>query len=321
MDTSLAHELLIATDAVKSAARLAVAVGDGQSGVDAARKDDRSPVTVADFGVQILVHAALREVFPSDPIVSEEDEGELLKPGNESMLEEVARQVSAVRPDLHPRDLPSLIAGGGHPGGASGRFWCLDPVDGTKGFLRGDQYAIALALIQDGRPVLGVLGCPRLDGGTLYWAAQGTAGCSDLDGGNRRSIRVSYRGQAAEAVFCESFESGHSAHGASARVIDRLGSKAEPRRMDSQAKYAVVACGAGDIYLRLPTRGDYQERIWDHAAGAFIVEQVGGRVTDIYGRSLDFSKGRTLAANKGVVATNGLLHDRAIDAVRHVLGL
>ena len=86
--------------------------------------------------------------------------------------------------------------------------------------------------------------------------------------------------------------------------------------MDSQAKYAAVARGDAQIYLRLPTRADYQEKIWDHAAGAIIVEEAGGRVTDITGRPLDFSLGATLSANKGIVATSGSIHDAVISAIR-----
>jgi 3'(2'), 5'-bisphosphate nucleotidase len=89
--------------------------------------------------------------------------------------------------------------------------------------------------------------------------------------------------------------------------------------MDSQCKYAAVARGEADIYLRLPTRKDYQEKIWDHAAGWLVVTEAGGRVTDVGGKPLDFTKGRTLRDNRGVVATNGPLHDRVVRVVANVL--
>ena len=84
-------------------------------------------------------------------------------------------------------------------------------------------------------------------------------------------------------------------------------------------QYAVVARGDASIYLRLPTRPDYREKVWDHAAGCIIVHEAGGRVTDVRGRPLDFSRGRTLAGNLGVVATNGVLHADVLSAVRYVL--
>ena len=78
----------------------------------------------------------------------------------------------------------------------------------------------------------------------------------------------------------------------------------------------VVARGEADIYLRLPTRADYREKIWDHAAGALIVTEAGGVVTDISGRPLEFHHGRELANNRGVIVTNGPLHSRVIEAIQ-----
>jgi 3'(2'), 5'-bisphosphate nucleotidase len=97
--------------------------------------------------------------------------------------------------------------------------------------------------------------------------------------------------------------------------VARLGITAAPLRLDSQAKYAVVARGEADVYLRLPTRADYREKVWDHAAGVLIVEEAVGRVTDINGLPLDFSQGRELAANRGVIVTNGRLHERVLAAL------
>lgn len=312
----LDREWDVALSAVADACRLAVAVGEAMTGDHRADKEDRSPVTVADFGVQAVVHACLRAAFPGDAIVAEEDSGELLRAGNEALVQAVLAHVARIRPGLSQTDVLRLIDHGDHAGGATGRFWSLDPVDGTKGFLRGDQYAVALALIEDGRPVLGVLGCPRLDGGSIFAAAVGR-GAFRLSGEGReaRRVAVSKRRAPTEAVFCESFESGHSAHGVSARVTQALGTRATPRRLDSQAKYAVVATGDADVYLRLPTKKGYEEKIWDHAAGVVVVEQAGGRVTDTEGRPLDFSLGRTLSANRGVVATNGPFHEIVVSAV------
>jgi 3'(2'), 5'-bisphosphate nucleotidase len=79
-----------------------------------------------------------------------------------------------------------------------------------------------------------------------------------------------------------------------------------------------VARGDADIYLRLPTRADYEEKIWDHAAGELLVREAGGRVSDMRGRPLEFSRGRTLSGNRGAIATNGALHDRVVSATRRV---
>jgi 3'(2'), 5'-bisphosphate nucleotidase len=88
--------------------------------------------------------------------------------------------------------------------------------------------------------------------------------------------------------------------------------------MDSQAKYAVVGRGEAEIYLRLPTSADYREKIWDHAGGVLVVEEAGGRATDVDGRPLDFTRGTELSANRGVVVTNGSLHDAVLGSLRRV---
>ena len=101
------------------------------------------------------------------------------------------------------------------------------------------------------------------------------------------------------------------------RIVETLNVEAEPVLMDSQAKYAVLAAGGGDALFRLLNdhQLDYKECIWDQAAGSIVVEEAGGKVTDLSGAELDFGQGRTLAKNSGVVATNGHLHKAALDAI------
>ncbi len=118
--------------------------------------------------------------------------------------------------------------------------------------------------------------------------------------------------------LCESVESAHSSHGRSAELAQQLGITKPPIRLDSQAKYGVVARGEADIYLRLPTRADYNEKIWDHAGGVLVVEEAGGRVTDIYGNNLQFTHGRELSANRGVVVSNGTMHESVLATLRKI---
>ena len=206
------------------------------------------------------------------------------------------------------------------------RFWTLDPIDGTKGFLRKEQYAISLALIVDGEIKLGVLGCPNLavtEGsdsiGVLAWAIEGQkAWMQPLDKPDSDPVplNVTQTATTPEARFCESVESGHSAHGWSGKIAAQLGITNEPYRIDSQCKYLAVARGDADIYLRLPTRKGYQEKIWDHAGGVIVVQEAGGQVTDIHGKVLNFKQGSTLALNQGVIVSNGRFHDTVVAAVK-----
>jgi 3'(2'), 5'-bisphosphate nucleotidase len=288
-------------------------------------KSDDSPVTVADFAAQAVVCAVLEDRLGDVRLVGEEDPADLADPDQAPLRDGVNSLVSAAfgRP-VTDSEITQWIDIGSAP--ATGdRYWTLDPIDGTKGFLRGDQYAIALGLIEHGRVVLGVLGCPNLpnaDGsrGAIFVGANESATMYTANAPDGVPVRVDDPDELSDARFCESVESGHSDQSQSAQIAAALGIETEPFRIDSQCKYAAVARGDAAIYLRLPTRADYQEKIWDHAAGAFVVEQAGGRVTDVNGLPLDFSVGSRLSENSGVVATSGRHHDEVIAAVKSVLG-
>jgi 3'(2'), 5'-bisphosphate nucleotidase len=137
--------------------------------------------------------------------------------------------------------------------------------------------------------------------------------------GERIPIHVSREADPRRARFCESVESAHSSHSNAASVAELLGIKRAPLRLDSQAKYAVVASGEAEIYLRLTGHSGYVENIWDHAAGALVIEEAGGRVTDVNGSPLDFRQGSRLERNVGIVATNGHVHNDVLAALHRVL--
>jgi 3'(2'), 5'-bisphosphate nucleotidase len=122
-----------------------------------------------------------------------------------------------------------------------------------------------------------------------------------------------------EAKFCESVEAGHSSHDDSHKIALELGLKGDSVKMDSQCKYASISRGDGDIYLRLPVSASYEEKIWDHASGVLLVGEAGGKVTDVNGNKIDFSQGRTLKLNKGIVASHANNHARVLGAVQKVL--
>jgi HAL2 family 3'(2'),5'-bisphosphate nucleotidase len=341
MNQPYAREQSVAIAAVREAARLCRAVAAEISPQVLAKKD-KSPVTIADFGSQALICTTLSTVFPDDPVMAEEDAAELKQPEGAALLAQIVRHVRAVRNEPSGTSVDfgdDAVCSAINHGGAidfKERFWTIDPIDGTKGFLRNEQYAVALALIVGGQVVVGALACPNLgapdgsgdakgggdSGGLIFFATKGDGAWvipSEYPAGvepQPSRLQVSNRDDSRTARFCESVESGHSAHGDAAAVAAKLGITAPPLRIDSQAKYAAVARGEADIYLRLPTRADYREKIWDHASGALIVAEAGGVVTDIHGRPLEFHHGRELSANRGVVVTNGPQHERVIQAVR-----
>lgn len=291
---------------------------------DALEKNDKSPVTVADYASQALICRQLQADFPDDPVIGEEGATELRAAEQSDFLSRVRTAVKDVGVDASGATICDWIDRGGLQEYRA-RFWTLDPIDGTKGFLRKEQYAISLALILDGEIKLGVLGCPNLpfaDGatrGVLAWAIEGQKAWMqpiDSPGAEPIQLKVTDATETSAARFCESVESGHSAHGWSGKIASQLGIVNEPYRIDSQCKYLAVARGDADIYLRLPTRKGYQEKIWDHAGGVQVVREAGGKVTDIHGRPLDFKQGATLASNQGVIVTNGQLHETVVAAVQ-----
>lgn len=320
-------EQQVAVNAVRQAAGLCRKV-QSQITPDILEKKDKSPVTVADFGTQAVICQAIDAAFPDDPIIGEEDATELRDPSNESLLQQVAECVNHAISESTAHLTCNYIDRGGAKE-YSHRFWTLDPIDGTKGFLRGDQYAIALALIVDGKIVVAALGCPNLtakiDGenvtGLIYTAVKGQGTTMlPIDDANHDGVpvHVTETKNTADAYFCESVESGHTSHSDAAKIAEELKITKDPFRIDSQCKYAAIAQGHADIYLRLPTRPGYVERIWDHAAGVLVVTEAGGTVTDIYGQPLEFTHGAGLEKNKGVIVTNGHLHDKVIDAIEAV---
>ena len=161
----------------------------------------------------------------------------------ESVQRAVAAELGA-DPGLAPV-LSWVDRGRAHADG--GRYWTLDPIDGTKGFLRGEQYAVALALIEGGEVVVGLLGCPNLPD---------------------------------------------------------------------------AAGGRGLLFTAVRGEGARRYPLWETAltAGKLVVEEAGGRVSDVDGQALNFRTGRTLGANRGVVATCGPIHDEVIAAIRQVRG-
>ncbi|MGF1478277.1 MAG: 3'(2'),5'-bisphosphate nucleotidase [Cyanophyceae cyanobacterium] len=310
-------EQQVAIAAVTAAARLCQQIRQGS--FQAFAKADQSPVTLADLGSQAIVCQTLSAAFADDSIVAEEDAQMLRQPSNRGILEQITERVRQTVPQTTPDLLTEWIDRG--KGQTAARYWTLDPIDGTKGFIRGDQYAIALALIEYGQVQLGVLACPALPFqehiGTLFVAVSGQGTTMMTFNGTSQPVQVSQRGGSDSVRLIESVESAHSDRPRQEEIARKLGLSCTPMRMDSQAKYGAVAKGDADLYLRIPLPQDSsrRENIWDHAAGAIIVEEAGGRVTDLDGQPLKFSCGAKLAQNRGIVASNGLIHEQVLGAI------
>ncbi|MBX2810512.1 MAG: hypothetical protein KTR25_01825 [Myxococcales bacterium] len=300
--------LKLAINIVRSACRISRALQDKMvEDLGTQTKGDSSPVTVADFAIQAVVGQLLDQ-----PFVGEEG-GDLLEDQPDLRLQ-VLHAAQIALPGWSEKELMRAIRlGEGLP--QTDSFWTLDPIDGTKGFIRKAHYCTALAYIHENQPTVGVLGCPRLssdpssvDGeGALFWAVRDQqAFCEE------QPIQISSWLPGTPVVVTESAESAHSDHSLANKVLKAAAiPSATPLRLDSQVKYAVVARGQAQVFIR-KSRDGYVEKIWDHAAGSLIAETAGCRVTDLNGNRLDFSTGIQLENNRGVLVAPAALHEKML---------
>ncbi len=325
------NELLaVAIPAVQAAARVTSRVQASLDDVRAMTKDDKSPVTVADLASQAVIARMLSAHDPKLKLVGEEDAASLRRDDHAAHRRAALDAARVAMPQLTEAELLDAIDLGNAKADNAG-FWTLDPIDGTKGFLRGQQYAIALAYIVDGEPVVAVMGCPNLspDPAVLEAKPLGTGcvftatteqrtRCLPLDGAIP-ATDVRCEPGVRPLVVCGSVEAAHSNTGWTGRTLAALAASGravgEGLALDSQTKYATVARGQADAYLRLPSRPGYVEAIWDHAAGALIAQQAGAVVTDIDGRALDFTTGERLKHNRGIVCASPSAHAAIIVAI------
>ncbi|MEM7033440.1 MAG: inositol monophosphatase family protein, partial [Chloroflexota bacterium] len=241
-------EKQIAIEAVTKAASLCMRVRSDMVNLDSIEKGDKSPVTVADFGAQALVCQHIKAQFSNDPIVGEEDSADLKDPNNADQLARVTNYVQQFHADASSDDICTWIDHGN--ASVADRYWTLDPIDGTKGFLRNDQYAIALALVENGQIKVGALACPALpvdldqtDGkvGSLFIAVHGEgAEMAPLDGGQFTTIQVSQPSDATSLRFVESVEAGHGNHALQEAIARAAGISNPSLRMDSQAAKSLL---------------------------------------------------------------------------------
>lgn len=321
--THHAAEAEFALRAVAAAAEICRAVQQ-EARLTPQRKPDASPVTEADYGAQALIGGWLAEAFPHDPLLAEEDS--LTLATEAGLAERVLARLRTLRPEADADSVRRWLDHGARPPGD--RFWTLDPIDGTKGFLRGEQYVVALALIEAGQVMVAAVAAPRLAPdlrpadsrtGSVVVAVRGQGAWATLPGGaGERRLAVSTWCDPTRARLLSSVEQAHTNTALLARILGRLGVEPAPTPLDSQAKHLVIAGGQAEMLIRLlPQRvPSYKEKVWDVAAGMLVVEEAGGRVTDLDGRALELTTGCELVRNRGSLISNGRLHDAALAAIQ-----
>ncbi|KAL4803960.1 hypothetical protein BDV18DRAFT_143574 [Aspergillus unguis] len=346
-----AKELQIACLAVQRAAlltkRLIEAEALGKGSFD---KVDDSPVTICDFGAQSLIIAAIHNAFPNDDIVGEEDSKTLqLDPGllertwdlvkstrlSDDESEKLLRAPTSKDEMLRLIDLGAL--GSCKP---KGRTWVLDPVDGTATFMRGQQYGVCLGLVEDGKQKIGITGCPNLnlesgelhedlsdvDGsGVMVYAVKGEgAWVRPLSSGTLLpATRIEPKAQITEPkdirfVDCKAATSSNfELH---ARLAESLGAPWPPRTdlWSAQLRYIAIAVGGCNVLIKIPRNSSYRSKMWDHVGGMLIVEELGVTVSDLAGKPVDLTLGRSLDGCEGMIIAPTSIHGRLVEAVKQM---
>ncbi len=218
------------------------------------QKADQSPVTAADIAAHHVLVDALAPLLPQCPIVSEEDD--------------------ASQAFRH----------------SEGRFWLIDPLDGTKEFIaRNGEFTVNIALIEQGKTVLGVVYAPAID--CMYWGGSGLSAYR-TQGGDTQKIAVG--GGDAHGV-CRVVASKSHLNAETQAFIDQL-NPVQLVQAGSSLKFCRVAEGAADIYPRLAPTCE-----WDTAAAQAVLEGAGGAVLDTHGKPLLYGKEQVL--NPSFIAT------------------
>lgn len=215
-------------------------------------KNDQSPVTEADVRSHQIIKEGLAAIDPDTPMISEEGE-----------------------------DIPFLERK------HWSRFWLVDPLDGTKEFIRNsNEFSVNIALIEDNEPILGVVAVPKL--GHYYWSVKGSkAFFQDEKGIHPLHSRDSLQFPVRIAM------SRDSSHGRShelewAKLLGKI-NKYEITYYGSALKICLIAADHIDLYPRFGSTGE-----WDTAAGQCILESAGGKIVNLKGERLKYNAGPTL---------------------------
>ncbi|ORY72059.1 3',5'-bisphosphate nucleotidase [Pseudomassariella vexata] len=361
MDSPYAQEIKTAIIAIQSAAQLSQGILTS-SDKGTISKDDLSPVTVADFAIQALLTSTLHAAFPNDGFVGEESADELrsnevlrtrvwellqtltLRPQNQAVDVD---QPKCILPTT-PEEMCDLIdlCGTGVPGGLdAGRKWVFDPIDGTKTFVRGEMYAINVALLSGGQQVLSIVGCPTLSieatapvrndtldpkgEGCIVFAARGhgtwvrvlkkKGGADDHEPKRVPAHALTASKSDLRSVSCvHLLESGiDTAH---EEVAARLGvSFPGCDLLGWVPRWVVLALGLANMTTWVYKTRARHGKVWDHAGAMLLFEEVGGKITDVDGRGIDLSVGRKMTSNYGFVAAPRALHADVLKTVHEVL--
>ncbi|MFX1273661.1 MAG: inositol monophosphatase family protein [Promethearchaeota archaeon] len=291
-------------DAIKDAMR--VTEWFQKEGFKIYRKQDTTPVTHADLASQILIVSRIKENYPEDMIIAEEDQ-EFIDETTEKIIKRCFHEVG-LNDSL---DINELM---GHKGIDSHRQWTIDPIDGTEGFSSGLVYAIGVSFMIDNDPRMCVIGVPRYNdrSNTIFIAEKEKGAYCSISGSKFKSIQVNQQDDLNQIKMC------HSLHYDEPWVVKfakKIGFK-ELIQIDSMAKFCMVADGKADLYIK-PIDKNHSFS-WDFAPGYLLMKEAGGKITDLNGKELQFNAEHMICNTPGLIASNGEIHDLILNELESI---
>jgi 3'(2'), 5'-bisphosphate nucleotidase len=298
------NEISLAVNLVKKASE--ITEWFKKRGVKTYIKKDQSPATVADYSSQIYILNQLKEKFPRDQIIAEETETGLIDINSTNRIKECFKKLDIT----NINDFKNLL---NYRGPKSTRQWTVDPIDGTKGFMKGLKYAIGIGLMVNSDVKICVIGVPEYnkDGLAIFIAEQGQGAKASYGGKNFKPIHVSTQNNLEKARLCQSL---HYDLPWVTQFADKIGIE-ERIKVDSMAKFCLVADGSYDLYIK-PIMG-FQAFTWDYSQGDLLVREAGGKVTDLDEERLIFKDEKCILRAPGIITSNGLLHDEVAVFIRN----
>jgi 3'(2'), 5'-bisphosphate nucleotidase len=189
------------------------------------------------------------------------------------------------------------------------RSWIIDPIDGTAGFVQKDgDFAVQIGLTEDGEPIAGIVYLPFYD--EMYFAAKDEGSFVEKEGQTTR-LHVSNKRELGEMKLAVT--RNHWSNRMD-RVIKEFGFRDHSRRGSVGLKIGLIASAVCDIYIHLSPR----TKLWDTCAPQIILEEAGGKLTDIFGSRMRYDI-EDLQNHNGILASNGVAHDEAVKRMRPLL--
>jgi 3'(2'), 5'-bisphosphate nucleotidase len=296
-------ELSLAVNLIKKASE--ITEWFKERGAETFIKRDHSPVTLADFSVQVFVLSQLKEFYPEDQVIAEENESDLITKKSENSIKECFKEL-----DIGEiTDIKSILS---YRGQSSERQWAVDPIDGTKGFMEGLTYAIGISLLDDSKSKMCAISVPTYNekDQAIFVAETGQGAKVSYNNNNFELIHVSRQNDIKNARLCQSL---HYDLPWVTQFADKIGIQ-HRIQIDSMAKFCMVADGSYDLYIK-PLMG-FHVATWDYSQGDLLVREAGGRVTDLDEEHLVFKNEKCKLRAPGIITSNGILHDEVSIFIR-----